>query len=153
MNANENTISDFYHAFKNGDAAKMASFYHPEIQFRDPVFGLLKAEEVLKMWQMLFSKNGGTVKIEVSKIKADDFLGTARWVTTYNFKKSNRKVVNIASAEFLFKDGLIIKHTDSFDMWHWAQQAFGFKGFMLGWTAFFQKKVQEEALRLLHNYK
>jgi hypothetical protein len=66
-------------------------------------------------------------------------------VATYNFSKTNRKVINIINATFEFKDGLIIKHNDTFDLWKWSSQAFGLKGFLLGWTGFMQRKIQEQA--------
>lgn len=153
MNPNESTIADFYNAFSQGDAKKMASYCHSEIQFRDPIFGLLKGNDVSKMWEMLLSKSKGNMKLEVSNISADDFSGTARWIATYNFSQTNRTVVNNVLAEFLFKDGLIIKHTDSFDVWKWAKQAFGLKGFLIGWTGFFQRKVNEQALLSLEKYQ
>lgn len=153
MNPNEITIANFYDAFSKGDATKMATYYHPEIQFRDPAFGLLKENDVAKMWEMLFSRSKNAIKIEVSKIKADDFTGSAQWIATYNFTQTNRTVINTVSAEFLFQDDLIIKHTDTFDMWKWAKQAFGFKGYLLGWKGFFQKKVNEQALLSLSKFK
>jgi hypothetical protein len=48
---------------------------------------------------------------------------------------------------------LIIKHTDDFDIWNWSKQAFGFTGQLLGWTGFFQKKIQQQALASLQKYK
>ena len=42
MHPNEQLIHKFYTAFQNGDALTMKECYHPDIQFRDPAFGLLK---------------------------------------------------------------------------------------------------------------
>ncbi|MBF7091324.1 nuclear transport factor 2 family protein [Flavobacterium sp. ALJ2] len=153
MTVNEVTITKFYTAFSNADAVKMSECYHPKVQFRDPAFGLLKEDQVCKMWEMLLKKSKGNIKIEFSDIKADDFVGSAHWVASYNFSKTNRKVVNSIFAEFQFQDGLIIKHTDTFDVWKWSKQAFGLTGYLLGWTGFFQKKIQEQALSSLHNYQ
>ncbi|MDN3673552.1 nuclear transport factor 2 family protein [Flavobacterium branchiarum] len=153
MNANESTISKFYTAFANADAVKMSECYHPKIQFRDPAFGLLIEDQVFKMWEMLLKKSKGNIKIEFSDIKADDFVGSASWIATYNFSKTNRNVVNHVFAEFQFQDGLIIKHTDTFDVWKWSKQAFGITGYLLGWTGFFQKKIQQQALLSLQKYQ
>ena len=92
-------------------------------------------------------------KIEFSDIKADEYMGSANWIATYNFSKTNRKVVNRIEALFQFKDGLIIKHTDDFSIWKWSKQAFGFKGLLLGWTGFMEKKIQEQALSSLKQYQ
>jgi hypothetical protein len=46
-------------------------------------------------------------------------------------------------SQFHFKEGLIIKQTDSFDIWKWAKQAFGI-GLLFGWTDM-QNKIQEKS--------
>ncbi|PVX47877.1 SnoaL-like protein [Flavobacterium sp. 103] len=152
MNPNEQLIFKFYTAFANGDAKTMCECYHPEIQFQDPAFGILKGNDASQMWKMLIEKSKGNIKIEFSDIKADDYIGTAKWIATYNFSKTNRKVINVIHGEFKFQDGLIIRHTDNFDIWKWAKQALGFKGLLFGWTGFMQKKIQEQALTSLNNY-
>ena len=153
MNANENLIAKFYTAFANADAKTMSECYHPKVHFIDPAFGLLKEDQVSKMWEMLILKSKGNIKIEFSDVRADEFRGTAKWAATYNFSKTNRKVINKISAEFVFQDGLIIKHTDSFDVWKWSKQAFGLTGHLLGWTGFFQDKIKEQALLSLKKFQ
>lgn len=120
----------------------MCECYHPDIQFSNPAFGTLKGNEVCQMWKMLIERSYGNLKIDFSEIKANDHLGSAFWVTQYNFSKTNRKIVNTISSKFLFKDGLIIKHTDDFDIWKWSKQALGIKGLLLGWTGLMQKKIK-----------
>ena len=153
MNSNENLIAKFYSAFAAADAKTMSECYHPKVHFVDPAFGLLKEQEVSLMWEMLILKSKGNIKIEFSDIKSDDFTGSAKWKATYNYSKTNRKVVNNVSAQFVFQDGLIIKHTDSFDIWKWSKQAFGLTGYLLGWTGFFQNKINEQALLSLEKYQ
>jgi hypothetical protein len=153
MNANENLIAKFYTAFANADAKTMSECYHPKIHFIDPAFGLLKEDQVSKMWEMLIFRSKGNLKLEFSDIKADEFTGSAKWVATYIFTKTNRNVINRISAEFIFQDGLIIKHTDNFDVWKWSKQAFGITGYLLGWTGFFHKKIQEQALLSLKKFQ
>jgi hypothetical protein len=153
MSSNENLIAKFYTAFANADYQTMSECYHPKIHFIDPAFGLLKEEQVSDMWKMLLLRSKGNIKIEFFNIKADEFTGSVNWVATYNFSKTNRKVVNKITAEFIFQDGLIIKHTDNFDVWRWSKQAFGIKGLLLGWTGFFQDKVKEQALLSLKKFQ
>ncbi|MES2574756.1 MAG: nuclear transport factor 2 family protein [Bacteroidota bacterium] len=153
MTPNETTLNKFYTAFSNGNSAQMCECYHPDIQFQDPAFGILKGHDVCKMWKMLIEKSKGNIQIDFSDIKADEYTGSANWIATYNFSKTNRKVVNSIQAQFQFQDGLIIKHTDNFDIYKWAKQALGWKGILLGWTGFMQHKIQEQALFALKNYK
>jgi limonene-1,2-epoxide hydrolase len=152
MNQNETTIHKFYSAFANSDAKTMCECYHSNIQFQDPAFGVLKGNDVCTMWEMLIEKSNGSIKIEFSDIKADAFSGSAKWIATYNFSKTNRKVVNVIHAQFKFQDGLIIRHTDNFDIWKWSKQALGFKGLLLGWTGFMQNQIQKQALASLKSY-
>jgi ketosteroid isomerase-like protein len=153
MNQNEATIYKFYTALANADSKSMCECYHPNVQFTDPAFGLLKGNDAHQMWKMLIKKSKGSIKIEFSDIKADQYIGSANWVATYNFSKTNRKVINKIEAQFQFKDDLIIKHTDHFDIWNWAKQALGIKGHLLGWTSFMQRKIQEQALSSLKHYQ
>ena len=152
MTRNENTINKFYAAFANSDATQMCECYHHKIQFRDPAFGLLKGKEVCQMWKMLIERSKGKIKIDLSEVEADEHTGSARWVGTYNFSQTNRKVVNSVAAKFHFQDGLIIKHTDDFDIWKWSKQALGLTGLFLGWTGFVQNKIQQQARLTLQKY-
>lgn len=152
MTENEKTITKFYDAFANGDASTMCACYHPNIEFRDPIFGSLKGNDARKMWEMLLSRSNGNVKIKLSEVKADDHHGAAHWEATYNFSKNNRAVVNRIRAAFFFQDGLILRHTDDFDIWKWSKQALGFKGYLLGWTGYMQNKIHKNALKSLKKY-
>lgn len=153
MGQNEQLIEEFYSAFANHNAKTMASCYHPDIQFQDPAFGILKGKDVVNMWEMLIERSKGNLKIEFSEIKSSGNSGSARWIATYNFSSTNRMVVNKIYAEFEFLDGLIIRHTDNFDIWNWTRQALGWKGIILGWTGFMQNKIQQQAIHSLRKYQ
>lgn len=64
MTANQNTIIKFYTALANANATEICECYHPNIQFRDPIFGLLKGNDVCQMWKMLIKKSQGNLKID-----------------------------------------------------------------------------------------
>ena len=153
MTSNEKTITKFYTAFANADAKTMCECYHPNVQFIDPAFGLLIEKDVCQMWKMLIEKSKGTIKVVFSDVKADEYMGSAKWIATYQFSKTNRTVINKVHSKFHFKDGLIVKHSDHFDFWKWSKQAFGIKGYLFGWTGFFQRKIEEQALASLKKYK
>lgn len=152
MTPNENTIHKFYTAFANANASQMCECYHPEIQFQDPAFGILKGKEVCQMWKMLLERSKGDLTIEYSEIKVKENTGSAFWIARYSFSKTNRKIVNSVATKFHFKEGLIIKQFDDFDLWKWSKQAFGLIGLLLGWTGFFQKKIQKQARLSLKNH-
>lgn len=148
---NKQLIEKFYHSFANGDAEVMVSCYAGDVVFTDPAFGTLHGDDAKAMWRMLLQNKG--VKITYSNAVADEHTGSADWVAEYTFSRTGRRVVNRVSARFEFKDGLITKHTDSFDIWKWATQAMGFTGWLLGWTPFMRNKIQQQALGLLAKFK
>ncbi len=145
-------IKTFYSGFREQDAEKMISCYHDDVIFEDPAFGKLKATDAKKMWTML-CKNAQDLTIEFSDIKATDQHGSAHWEAHYTFSKTGRKVHNKIDAQFEFKDGKIIKHTDHFNLHRWASQAIGWKGKLLGGTSFFKKKLQQQTNRLLVKFQ
>lgn len=152
MTGNNQLIEKFYTAFANHDAGTMVSYYHPDLRFEDPVFGKLNFEKAALMWQMLIERSKGNLKIEFSDVESNSNSGSATWIATYLFSKTNRKVINTIHADFEFKDGLIVKHTDTFNMWNWSRQALGFKGLLLGWTPFMQQKIKQQAQLGLKQY-
>lgn len=148
--SNAATIEKFYSSFNAHDAVGMASCYDKDIAFRDPAFGELHGDDAKGMWRMLLK--GSDVQVTCSNVVADDKTGSADWVATYTFSKTGRKVVNRVHAEFEFKDGKIIKHTDTFDFWKWSRQALGISGLLLGWTGFLKSKVTAQATGRLKQF-
>ena len=148
------TIEKFYQAFHQLDAETMAECYHPEVVFEDPAFGVLHGERAKNMWRMLcHSQKGKDFKITFSNIKSDGTTGSANWEAFYKFSQTGRDVHNIITASFEFKDGKIIKHTDHFNLHTWAKQAMGFKGWLLGGTSFFKKKLNAQTNKLLDKFE
>jgi len=43
------------------------------------------------------------------------------------------------------RNGLIVEHRDSFDLWRWARQALGAKGLLLGWLPPVQAAIRRQA--------
>lgn len=146
MHPNAALIRRFYDSFAALDAEGMKACYHPEIVFTDPAFGELHGAQVGAMWTMLTSR-ARDLEVSASNIEADDRRGRAHWDARYTFGKTGRKVLNRIDAEFEFRDGLIIRHTDTFNFYAWARQALGPAGLMLGWTPVLQNKVRDNARR------
>ena len=129
----------------------MQACYAPDARFSDPVFPDLNYEETCQMWAMLVNA-GKDLELSFSDVKAQGKHASAQWQATYTFSATGRKIINQISAEFELRDGKIYRHRDDFNLYHWAQQAFGLKGYLIGWTPFFQKKVQASARRSLEKY-
>lgn len=148
---NTSLLTKFYTAFKNKDSKTMEECYHADITFEDPAFGVLKGERAGKMWEMLCS-SGKDMTLDFSNIEANENTGKAHWEAHYTFLATGKKIHNIIDAQFEFKDGKIIKHTDSFSFKNWSKQAFGFLGTLIGGTSFFKTKFNKQANSLLDKH-
>lgn len=148
----EEIIANFYTALNERDATKMVEHYHNDIIFEDPVFGKLEGDEAHKMWHWL-CHNGKDLKVTYSDIIINQDIGTARWEARYTYGKRKRPILNKISAEFMFKEGKIIKHKDNFDLKTWATQAIGWKGKVIGGTSYFKKKLQYRSRKLIQNFE
>ena len=145
MHANAALIEHLYASFARRDAAAMAACYAADAHFRDPVFDV-EGEEVAAMWTRLCER-GRDLVVEWRDVKADDATGSAHWEARYTFSVTGRKVHNFVEAQFTFRDGLIVTHTDKFDLWRWSRMALGAKAVVLGWTPFVKKAIRSEARR------
>ncbi len=140
---NEKLVKSFYTAFVQGNEDLMTACYHDDVVFNDPVFGTLRGEQAVHMWKMLLSKRTEQTTISFQDVKTSNDNATATWTARYVYGPTNRKVVNHVNAHFKFKDGKIIEHIDSFNLWKWTQQALGVPGYLLGWTPFMKNKIQK----------
>lgn len=151
MNPNSNLVTAFYEAFQERDHAGMIACYHPSIHFSDPVFADLRGNEAKAMWHMLCER-GTDLEVTYRDVTADDAEGRAHWEARYTFSKGSRLVHNVVDASFGFQDGLIIRHTDTFDLWRWTRMAIGPAGTALGWSGPFQNKVRATAMGGLRKF-
>ena len=137
-------IQAFYAALGRRDADAMIACYAPDVRFSDPVFTDLDAAGAAAMWRMLCSR-GKDLAVVASGISADATTGRAHWVATYTYSATGNPVVNRIDATFAFRDGRIVRHQDSFDLYRWARQALGLKGALLGWLPPVQNAIRRQA--------
>ncbi|WP_447746644.1 nuclear transport factor 2 family protein [Pseudomonas nicosulfuronedens] len=152
VHANAQLIERFYQAFQRRDGEAMAACYSADVQFSDPVFTDLRGAEAGDMWRMLTAR-ARDLSLTYAGIEADETRGSARWVATYTFTQTGRKVINHIQAHFHFRDGLICQHVDSFDLWKWSRQALGIKGTLLGWAPPVQAAIRAQAAKGLAVYR
>lgn len=152
MHAHEALVTRLYESFQKLDADGMAACYHPEAIFRDPVFPDLRGPQVATMWRMLCA-NAREFRLEFRDVRADASAGSAHWEARYSFSRTKRPVHNVIEARFAFRDGLIARHEDSFDLWRWSRMALGPTGTLLGWTPMVQRKIRADAARRLAAYR
>jgi ketosteroid isomerase-like protein len=136
-------LETYYACFARRDYRGMAACHHPDVKFKDPIFNL-QGKRVAAMWHML-CEGGKDMQVETSGIRAENGKGRARWVATYTFSATGRKVVNVVDSRFRFREGKIIDERDEFDFWKWSRQALGASGWFLGWMPRLLQTVQAKA--------
>lgn len=152
MNDNQQIVTKFYSAFQKRDYRTMNECYAADIVFSDPVFGVLKGDEVRSMWEMLCT-NARDFTLTFSDIELlDEEYATCRWTAAYTFSKTGKKVVNKIKAYMKFYDGKIIEHSDAFRLSTWIGQALGWKGVLFGWTGVMKRAVQKNARKSLEKF-
>lgn len=149
--SNKELITHFYTCFQQKDYQGMQDCYADQAVFNDEAFKNLNSEEVKAMWEML-CKTGKELKLTFGNVSETARGGTAEWTASYLFSRTGKTVVNNVHASFLIENGKIIKHTDTFDFYLWAKQAFGLTGLLIGWTPFFKNKVQTTARESLAKF-
>ena len=150
--SNTELIERFYTAFQQRNAETMVACYADDVVFSDPVFGELHGEEARDMWRMLVA-GAQDFSLTFDNIAADEHTGHVHWEAGYLFSQTGRPVVNRIDAQFVFRDGLIVEHRDSFDLWLWMRQAMGVRGTLLGWSPLVQRMLKAQARRGLASYR
>jgi ketosteroid isomerase-like protein len=145
-------IERFYAALARRDAPAMIACYARDATFSDPAFPALDAVGVAAMWKMLCAR-GKDLEVVASDIEADAGTGRAHWVATYTYSATGRRVENRIDATFRFRDGLIVRHEDRFDLWRWLRQALGIKGALLGWLPPVQRAMRAQAAKTLADWR
>ena len=150
---NQATIRRLYDALGRHDGEAMASCYAADAHFADPVFPDLRGEQPGDMWRMLTSR-ATDLSVELPEARADAEAGAARWIATYTFGATGRRVVNRVRSDFRFDEaGLIVEQHDDFDFWRWSRQALGPAGIALGWTPMLRSKVRANAAAELARFR
>lgn len=139
-------VTHFYESFARRDHASMGASYADNARFSDPVFNDLRGVQVKAMWRMLCER-GGDLTMSWGDIRRDGDVVLVRWEARYTFAPTKRPVHNVVRARLTVRDGRIVEHIDSFNLWRWTAMALGARGMFLGWSPFVQTKVRGEAMK------
>ena len=130
----------------------MGACYTADARFGDPVFPALAGDDARAMWAMLCAR-AKEFRLEFSDVRSDGTHGSAHWEAWYLFSATGRRVHNVITAEFTFRDGLIATHVDRFSFHRWSRQALGLPGLLLGWTPFLRGQVRRQAAEGLRRWR
>ena len=150
MNQNEATIHRFFTAYQNKEYTTMQNCYSKDAVYNSPIYGLINAEHVKAMWEMI-CKTNEEESLHFEKIELlDHEYTTCDWSLAYYY--TNRRINNKIKSYLRLENGLIIEHTDAFDLYKWSRMAFGLTGLLIGWSKFFQKKIQKSTRNKLSEF-
>ena len=149
---NAELIARFYQGLARRDARAMNACYHADSTFEDPVFGALDHAGTLAMWSMLCER-GKDLTVMASQIVADAAHGSAHVEAEYTYSATSRHVRNIIQTSMEFRDGLILRQVDRFDLYRWMRQALGVTGTLIGWTPWGARAVRSQAAKALAAYR
>jgi ketosteroid isomerase-like protein len=145
--ANRILVDRLFAFLQARDASGMATCYHQDAHFKDPVFDV-RGSEVAAMWGMLCA-GAKDLDILVHERVASEQEGFAKWTATYAFSRTGRGVRNEIQSRFVFRNGLIFEQVDSFSLWKWTGMALGPVGWLLGWTPMLRSRVRRDGHRRL----
>ena len=152
MAGNEELIKKFYTALQQLNANAMNSCYSADIAFYDPMFELLRGDEVRAMWEMLCANAKDFSLVFDSITDLEDGYYTCNWKASYTFSRTRRKVINNGKAHMKIENGFITEHSDAWSLHKWSEQAIGLPGKLLGWMGMFRRNLKNNARRSLLNY-
>jgi uncharacterized protein len=148
MPATNDVVTRLYTAFAARDSDAMARCYTADAHFSDPVFPNLHGPEVAAMWRML-CRRATDLRISFRDVTVSGETGSAHWEAWYTYSATGRPVHNVIDATFTFRDDLIARHIDRFDLHAWARQALGVRGLLLGWTPMVRAAIRRGAAQAL----
>jgi hypothetical protein len=143
-------IVAFFTSLQRSDFVGLRRCYAPDVVYSDPIFGELRGERALAMWEMICAH--GDLAVEFGDVHADDTSGSARWEARYAFSTTGRPVHNIITSRFCLAGGLITEQHESFDVHRWAGMALGPAGRLLGWAPPVRTALHRRSTKLIDNF-
>lgn len=118
QNAKSNMdIKEFFNKFDKNNVDLADKFYHPNVEFNDPIVSIKGIENLKKYYANLY-KNVTAIRFEFSSLITQGDEQVAVWVMYLKAKGLNggNEVALKGNSHIRYKDGLAIYHRDYFDM-------------------------------------
>lgn len=151
MHSHEQLLARLFQSLNDHDHLAMGDCYHDLATFRDIAFNLKGRRQIQAMWSMICSDNAkgkSTISATVKDLSADADHGRVVVVEDYLFRATGKSVHNEIVSSFAFRDGKILRQTDTCDPIVWARQAYGgCFGFLMGRWEGLRRCLTMHALR------
>ncbi len=146
------TVDSFFEALQKRDFLTMENCYQKSIQYYDPLYGYLKANEVMAMWKLCYS-NLQDYSMIFNGVQNE---GEGYFTVTYEFSFSADTMVKCLfrkiKSHLRVEDGLITEHSNAFSLHELSKQKNGIVGILLGWNRYYQNQMKINARKLLFKW-
>jgi len=120
------------------------------VEFDDEAFSLRGKQQVMGMWTMLSeatkAKGKDVWRLEHSGIQPAATAARPIGERALPLQRHRPHGAQHHRCRVQLNDqGLVVKHRDSFNFWHWSSQALGTPGLLLGWSPMLRNKVRTTA--------
>jgi ketosteroid isomerase-like protein len=137
-------VHSFFQCLESGDGAGAAASYAADVQYSDPLLGMLTGQRALLRWPHFLKKAQG-LDLFFNILSTDAGAVKARYRLRYTDAGTGRRIDNDVHAEFTTRDDKIIRHRDSFSTWRFAAMQLGIQGRLLGFLPPLIHRLQREA--------
>lgn len=135
---NAEKLKIFFHKLDKNSLGLVTEFYHPQVEFIDPV-GTIKGSDKIKKYYEGMYKNAATVKFDFKNTYQDGNTVIAIWTMTLETDKLNGGKPYSVDGNSVVKfapNGQAIYHRDYFDMGAFVYEKIPVIGFVV-------KKIRE----------
>ena len=150
INEQHHLLSEFFNSFKERDFNKMKECYSSDIAYFDPIYNILKGNEILMMWKLRYAELNSFNLDWKNILDAGDGYYTVEYSIRYNSSNTGKSIIENRKAYLRIIGNEITEHSDGFSMHALCKQEFGFSGWLIGWNRMYQNRIKlNERKRLL----
>ncbi|MCX8019112.1 MAG: nuclear transport factor 2 family protein [Chitinophagaceae bacterium] len=150
---NRDILEHFFSALQRADTDALSYYYDSEVHYNCPLYGLLQGDAVMARWKLFFSEvsdysfSFGNIQL------LDEEYATVDCEASYLFIPSGKKIIHPYKAFLRIQHDKITEQSDAYSLQRWAAQAFGFSATLIGWTGWYQRRLQKKFRKKLQSNK
>ena len=150
MTNHKDIIAIFFDCFNQRDFQKLKTFCTFDIYYFDPLYNLLRGEDVFIMWEHVYGE------VDDFSLATTDFKddGDGYYVIDLqvNFKE-RKQILQAIKAYIRIEEGMVSEYSSAFSIHGLCKQRHGIIGNLLGWNRLYQNRIKNDARRKLLQYK
>lgn len=142
MNKHKEIIERFFEEFKRRDFFQMKNFCTEDIYYFDPLYNLLRGEDLYMMWQLEYGQSN-SFQLQKGEIKDE---GDGYYVVDLQIEHdAPKKIAQKIKAYLRIEDDKISEYSSAFSIHNLCKQRYGLIGNLLGWNRLYQNRIKNDA--------